>query len=258
MWRWGGVVLGVFLWVLVGLSACSRTQYQYHVVRSGETLSQIGQAYRISYLELAELNGIRNPNHIQVGQRLRMPHGAVSQQRRIAKRVGQRLDSQKRPRTAGQPQTKKKPRPWQPGSSKARGTIPADPEKLLSWPLKGVLTSRFGPRKGSFHDGIDIAAPVGTPVRAAAAGRVIFSDVLRGYGNVVIVKHANSFTTVYAHHRRNLVKDGQIVHRGDIVGEVGQTGRVTGPSLHFEVRSGKNARDPMHYLPRVRHATQRR
>ncbi len=241
MWRWGGVVLVVFLWVLVVFSACSRTQYKYHVVRPGETLSEIGYAYRIPYQELAALNGLRNPDRIEIGQRLRMPHGTTYRGMTTTAAKSSRF------KRGG----KSKPPP-------AYLPIPKDAEKLFSWPLKGKLTSRFGPRKGSFHDGIDIAAPVGTPVRAAAAGRVIFSDVLRGYGNVVIVKHANGFTTVYAHHRRNLVKDGQAVQRGDIVGEVGQTGRVTGPSLHFEVRSGKNARNPIHYLPSVRHATQRK
>ncbi len=239
MWRWGGVVLGVFLCVLVGLSACSRTQYRYHVVRPGETLSEIGYAYRIPYRELAALNGIHNPDRIEAGQRLRMPPGARYNR---ARAVAARSRPEKR---SGR-------------GSKSPAAIPQDTEKLFSWPLSGRLTSRFGPRKGSFHDGIDIAAPVGTPVRAAAAGRVIFSDALRGYGNVVIVKHANGFTTVYAHQRRNLVKDGQVVQRGEIIGEVGETGRVTGPSLHFEVRSGKNARNPLHYLPPVRHATQRK
>lgn len=236
MWRWGGVVLGVFLCVLVGLSACSRSQYRYHVVRPGETLSEIGYAYRIPYRELAVLNDIRNPHRIEVGQRLRLPHGATSR--------GMATTARAKPGRGNAP-TRYPP-------------IPKDAEKLFSWPLKGRLTSRFGPRKGSFHDGIDIAAPAETPVRAAAAGLVIFSDVLRGYGKVVIVKHANGFTTVYAHHRRNLVKDGQTVQRGDILGEVGQTGRVSGPSLHFEVRSGKNARNPLHYLPPIRHATQRK
>ena len=248
MWRWGGVVLGVFLCVLVGLSACSRTQYRYHVVRPGETLSEIGYAYRIPYQELAALNGIDDPDRIEAGQHLRMPPGARYNRSRAAKARSSRSRSEQR--QARSRRGSKSPPVHQP--------IPEDTEKLFSWPVNGRLTSRFGPRKGSFHDGIDIAAPVGTPVRAAAAGRVIFSDALRGYGNVVILKHANGFTTVYAHHRRNLVKDGQVVQRGDIIGEVGETGRVTGPSLHFEVRSGKNARNPLHYLTPVRHATQRK
>ena len=250
MWRWGGVVLGVFLWVLVLSSACSRTQYKYHVVRSGETLSEIGYAYRVPYLELADLNGIRNPDRIEVGQRIHVPHGAFY--RGPAKTTA----STRPPRSW--PAGRKRPPRSTSKSSPVETSLPKGAQKIFSWPLKGTLTSGFGPRKGSFHDGIDIAAPPGTPVRAAAPGQVIFSDVLRGYGKVVIVKHANGFTTVYAHHRRNLVKDGQAVQRGDIVGEVGQTGRVTGPSLHFEVRRGKNARNPTHYLPPVRHATQRK
>ena len=246
MWRWGGVVLGVFLWVLVSFSACSRTQYRYHVVRPGETLSEIGYVYRIPYQDLAALNGIRNPDRIAAGQRLRMPPGARYNRSRAAKARSSRSE------------TRSARSRWRAKTPPAHQPIPKDTEKLFSWPLNGRLTSRFGPRNGSFHDGIDIAAPAGTPVRAAAAGRVIFSDALRGYGNVVIIKHANGFTTVYAHHRRNLVKDGQAVQRGEIVGEVGETGRVTGPSLHFEVRSGKNARNPLHYLRPVRHATQRK
>ncbi len=248
MWRWGGVVLGVFLCVLVGFSACSRTQYRYHVVRPGETLSEIGYAYRIPWRKLAALNGIRNPDHIEAGQRLHMPPGARYDRSRAARARSSRSRHEKRHARSR----------WRSKSPSVHQPIPEDTEKLFSWPLSGRLTSRFGPRNGSFHDGIDIAAPVGTPVRAAASGRVIFSDALRGYGNVVIVKHANGFTTVYAHHRRNLVKDGQIVRRGEIIGEVGETGRVTGPSLHFEVRSGKNARNPLHYLQPARHATQRK
>ena len=246
MWRWGGVVLGVFLWVLVFLPACSRTQYKYHVVRSGETLSEIGYAYGIPYQELAAVNNIRNPNQIQAGQRLRTPHGALyhgSTETTATAKLSPPLHGKPPPR-------------WQPKPPPVQPPIPDDDGKFFSWPLKGTLTSRFGPRNGSFHDGIDIEAPLGSAVRAAAAGRVIFSDELRGYGKVVILKHANGFTTVYAHHHRNLVKDGQTVKRSDIVGEVGQSGRVSGPSLHFEVRSGKSARNPIHYLPAVRHATQ--
>ena len=248
MRRWGGVVLGVFLCVLVGFSACSRTQYRYHVVRPGETLSEIGYAYRIPWRKLAALNGTRNPDHIVAGQRLHMPPGARYDRSRAARARSSRSRHEKRHARSR----------WRSKAPAAHQPIPKDTEKLFSWPLSGRLTSRFGPRNGSFHDGIDIAAPAGTPVRAAAAGRVIFSDALRGYGNVVIVKHANGFTTVYAHQRRNLVKDGQIVQRGEIIGEVGETGRVTGPSLHFEVRSGKNARNPLHYLQPARHATQRK
>jgi murein DD-endopeptidase MepM/ murein hydrolase activator NlpD len=115
--------------------------------------------------------------------------------------------------------------------------------------VEGELSSRFGPRNGRFHDGIDIAAPHGTPVMAAADGQVILSDVLRGYGKVVIVRHAGGYVTVYAHNAANHVAEGRVVRRGERVATVGQSGRVTGASLHFEVRKDNLARDPLRYLP---------
>lgn len=120
----------------------------------------------------------------------------------------------------------------------------------LAWPLRrGVMTSRYGPRHGHCHDGIDIAAPLRTPVQAAASGRVIFSGHMRGYGRIVIVRHNEMYSTVYAHHRRNLVRKGQWVTRGALIGTVGRSGRSTGPHLHFEVRVRNVAHDPLLYLP---------
>ncbi len=120
----------------------------------------------------------------------------------------------------------------------------------FSWPAGGQITSRFGRRGHSHHDGIDIAAPEGVAVRAAAAGVVVFSGVLRGYGNVIILEHPYGLTTVYAHNQRNLVRVGARVRRGALIARLGRTGRATGPNLHFEVRRGKLARDPLLYLPR--------
>ncbi len=123
-------------------------------------------------------------------------------------------------------------------------------ELELDWPLAtGVLTSRFGPRRNVCHDGIDIAAPSRTPVRAAASGRVIYSGRMRGYGRVVIVQHNDIYSTVYAHHRRNLVRKGQWVQQGDKIATVGRSGRSTGPHLHFEIRVRDIALDPLLYLP---------
>lgn len=231
MWRRRATVLGVCLCVWVGVAGCSRS-YRIHTVRPGETLSGIGQAYGVPYRELARLNDIRDPNRIRAGQRLRLPSGASSRRGR-------------RPARRARPQ-------------RTRPAAPVKAERIFSWPLCGRLTSGFGPRKRNFHDGIDLAAPVGTPVRAAGDGRVAFSGTLRGYGKVVILKHANEFHTVYAHHRRNRVKTGARVRRGDVVGEVGVTGRVTGPSLHFEVRKGRAARDPIPYLAAKCRTTKRK
>jgi murein DD-endopeptidase MepM/ murein hydrolase activator NlpD len=99
------------------------------------------------------------------------------------------------------------------------------------------------------HDGVDIAAPVGTPVHAAAAGRVIYAGRVRGYGNIVIVQHADHYATVYGHNSINEVRAGQSIARGQVISKVGTTGRTTGPNLHFEVRRYNVAHNPLAYLP---------
>lgn len=120
----------------------------------------------------------------------------------------------------------------------------------LLWPAPGSVSSSFGPRGNAHHDGIDIAAPEGTPVRAALDGTVVYVGSLRGYGKVVILSHDAGLTTVYAHNSKNLVSDGARVRRGTVIASVGQTGRTTGPNLHFEVRKDNRARDPMVFLPK--------
>jgi murein DD-endopeptidase MepM/ murein hydrolase activator NlpD len=122
----------------------------------------------------------------------------------------------------------------------------------LLWPIEGQITSRFGPRRGSFHDGLDISSPLGTPILAAASGEVIYSGALRGYGNLVILRHREGYATVYAHTQKNLVKEGERVRRGQAIARVGQTGRASGPHLHFEIRKDNLARNPLRYLPEDR------
>lgn len=120
------------------------------------------------------------------------------------------------------------------------------------WPLrKGGLSSFFGSRGDSYHEGIDIRANAGTPVYAAREGVVIYSGRgIRGYGNVVIVKHKGGFATVYAHNKFNTVRRGEKVKRGALLARVGATGRATGPHLHFEVRRGELPQDPLAFLPK--------
>ena len=101
------------------------------------------------------------------------------------------------------------------------------------------------------HDGIDIAAKAGTPIYAAAAGKVVYADSrLTGYGNLIIIRHSSDMFTAYAHNRNNLVVVGQMVKQGQHIANVGATGRASGPHLHFEVRRGERAVDPLAYLPK--------
>jgi murein DD-endopeptidase MepM/ murein hydrolase activator NlpD len=118
------------------------------------------------------------------------------------------------------------------------------------WPVPSttVISSPFGKRRGRMHEGIDIPAPRGTTIVASEDGIVYFAGRMPQYGNIVIIDHKNGYLTVYGHNKTNLVKRKQKVHRGQKIARVGNTGRSRGPHLHFEVRNGEKAVDPMDYL----------
>ena len=105
------------------------------------------------------------------------------------------------------------------------------------------------------HDGVDIAAPTGTPIYAADDGVVIFVGHLHGYGNVVILQHSGGYATVYGHNQSNLVNQGEHVARGQEIAEMGTSGRASGPNLHFEVRYNNQAQNPLAYLPQPNTST---
>ena len=118
----------------------------------------------------------------------------------------------------------------------------------LIWPVSGPVTSGFGMRWGRMHEGIDIGAGTGTPIHAAASGRVIYAGWMSGYGNFVIIDHGHSLATAYGHQSRIAVSNGQSVTQGQVIGYVGCTGHCFGPHLHFEVRVNGSVVNPMGYL----------
>ncbi len=118
----------------------------------------------------------------------------------------------------------------------------------LQWPLRGVLYARFGRKGKSPHDGIDLAAPAGTPVRTAGEGAVLFAGPQQGYGLLVIIEHSHGLVTVYAHNRDLRVKTGQTVRDGQVIATVGESGKTSGPHLHFEVRQDGAPVDPLEFL----------
>jgi len=207
------------------VSSPQRSQGIYHVVKSGENLFRIGKAYDIPYQELARINRISDAHQIRVGQRIFIP-GATRQLPVEIITPSDALVEQ-----PGQSDRQEKER---------EGFI---------WPVKGNITSKFGHRGQTFHDGIDISVSEGSPIVAVEEGEVIYKDQLRGYGNLIIIRHAGGFVSVYSHNKINLVHDGQKVAQGEVIGEVGSTGRVTAPHLHFEIRKDNVARDPLQYLP---------
>ena len=118
-----------------------------------------------------------------------------------------------------------------------------------AWPLSGYVTSEYGQRWGKLHAGIDIAAPVGTPILAAKAGEILYTGRYGGYGNLVAVDHGDGAVTLYAHQSRIAAAEGQQVNQGDVIGYVGSTGNSTGPHLHFEVRRDGRPANPRGFLP---------
>jgi murein DD-endopeptidase MepM/ murein hydrolase activator NlpD len=127
---------------------------------------------------------------------------------------------------------------------------PAGGLPSFRWPVRGRIIAGFGPTpNGLQNDGINLAVPEGTPVKAAEDGVVAYAgNELKGYGNLVLVRHANGFVTAYAHASDILVKRGETVKRGQVIAHSGQTGNVTSPQLHFEIRKGSTPVDPSQYL----------
>ena len=201
--------------------APTRDGLRIHVVKRGETTWRISQHYGTTVRAIARANHLADPTRIRVGQRLYIPA---------------------RNTTAAIARTDGGYRAVHPKGRKG--------DVRLVWPLVGRVSSGFGWRDGAHHDGVDMPAKPGTRIRAAEAGRVVHSgNSLAGYGNMVILKHGGAFSTVYAHNRRNKVRVGQFVEKGQVVAEVGKTGRATAPHLHFEVRYNGAPRNPLHYLP---------
>ncbi len=122
------------------------------------------------------------------------------------------------------------------------------------WPVPSSkkVSSSFGKRRGRHHDGIDIPAVSGTHIIASAAGTIVVSGWLKGYGRVIVVKHDDGYHTVYAHNSKNFVSKGQTVSQGEVIARVGSTGRSTGPHLHFEIRRKNKVRNPAFYLARLK------
>jgi lipoprotein NlpD len=225
---------------LAALLACSSLPEggTVHVVRPGENLYRIGRHYGVSVDDVVRANRIRDVRSVAVGQQLRIP-GAQRQQP-SASLTPTTANARVRPST---PTTRVPP----PRGDRASALREAD--LRFAWPVSGRINSKFGWRGKRRHEGIDIKADKGTPVRSSEAGRVIYSGKLEDYGRVVIVKHAGRYSTVYAHNHRNRVEKGQFVEKGDLIAQVGKTGNASGYHLHFELRRDRVAQDPVRFLP---------
>lgn len=210
-----------------------------HVVQKGENLYRISLQYGVSPDQIADANEITDPTRLAVGTELVIPGQKGS---------GTSTPAQAQARAAPSSRHNSRGASSVSGAQSGRDVGPSSAK--LRWPVQGVLYSRFGPRGATRHDGIDIAAPEGTLIRAAADGTVIYAGTQRGYGNIVILRHDGDLITLYAHNQRNLATEGETVRVGHPIATVGRTGRASGPHCHFEVRRGTTPQDPLAWLPR--------
>ena len=230
-------------------SPASAAQDGFYTVKRGDTLYSIALEHGADYREVAQWNSLDDPSKLRVGQVLRVkaeeaPAAAQIGRTRIVGRVESRpLDPQK-PEAKPEPKPATKavapaPQPAPPASS------PADAGDFI-WPVKGKVLSAFAEPRSK---GIDIDGKPGDPVVAAAGGRVTYTGSgIAGLGKLVVIRHESGFITVYAHNREVLVKEQQTVARGQKIAELGATDSDR-PKLHFQIRKGSAAVDPLRYLP---------
>jgi murein DD-endopeptidase MepM/ murein hydrolase activator NlpD len=233
-----------------------------HVVAPGETLMQVSRIHRVPLVRLASANNISPNTRVRVGDRLVIPGGRASSQlasaapgqrpqarptvARSAPTQAPRVASTEQPPAARAATAAAAPE----GQSPAKIAEPAGGMPSFRWPVRGRVITGFGPKpNGLQNDGINVAVPEGTPVKSAEDGVVAYAgNELKGYGNLVLVRHSNGFVTAYAHASEIMVKRGDQIKRGQVIAKSGQTGNVSSPQLHFEIRKGSTPVDPTQYL----------
>ncbi|TPG15213.1 M23 family metallopeptidase [Sphingomonas koreensis] len=229
---------------------------RYHLIERGDTGIAIAQAYGVPWSDIVDANGLSEPYLLRAGWRLLVPGGAIAgaPQSTAAERAAAfQLDVDDLV-TGSEPALAENRAPAAPTPSSRRvlaSTTPIEtPANLVggfSWPVRGRVITGFGPgNSGVRSDGIQIATPEGTPVLAAADGVVAYvGSGIPSLGGLVIVKHGDGYTTVYGNAKKLLVQRGQSVKRGQEIAVSGQTGTVDRPSVHFEIRKGRDPIDPL-------------
>jgi len=249
-----------------------RAAQTQHRVRRGDSVARIAKRYRVSRRGLIRLNNLKRPYRLKIGQKLQLPRRGRVTKRAAAKRKPslERARPVIRRRNARSPkglEVRRKVagavlRGSGVGAKRSPGRIgkpPALSGRGFAWPLRGRLVGRFGTYPGGLrNDGVNIAARAGSIVRAAENGVVAYTGSgVEGFGELLLVKHADGWMTAYAHNERFLVRRGQRVRRGQAIATVGSTGAVIRPQLHFEIRKRKRPIDPLAKLPRNRSLARR-
>jgi len=227
-----------------------------HVVKSGDTLMSIARHNGVTVSSLAHANKLHTNTKLSIGDRLTIPPGghpvAAANPPPPPPKIAQ-PQTVKPEKVASLPVVqnahvaKEEPRTIETAVKTAEpsGAMPS-----FRWPVRGRVIAGFGSKpNGTQNDGINLAVPEGTPIKAADDGVVAYAgNELKGYGNLVLIRHSNGFVSAYAHASELMVKRGDVIKRGQVIAHAGQTGNVTSPQLHFEIRKGSTPVDPTQYL----------
>lgn len=234
-----------------------------HRVNAGETLFAIGRTYNVHPYQIASHNNLAKPYSLSVGQQLRIP-GATNTAKAYQSSTPASAPETGNTYVPSQPvqsantsakssagsQTLSRPvESVEQPIAKAQDSLTSDTGQFR-WPVRGRVISKYGTKPGGTrNEGINIAVPEGTSIKASEAGVVAYAgNELKGYGNLVLVRHEGGWVSAYAHNQSLLVKRGDTVRRGQTIAKSGQTGSVTSPQLHFELRKGASAVDPLKHM----------
>ena len=219
---------------------------RFHVVQRGDTVYSISRQYNVDMASLTSLNRLPPPYTIKLGEKLQVPS-----QRQVTQSAASSPSSGgaagvplARPAAGAAVAAATTPK----APTVAKDPLPTPPAAVgaFQWPVQGRILSSFGPKANGLHnDGVNIAAEIGAPVKAAQSGVVAYSgNELKGYGNLLLVRHDNGWMTAYAHNNKLLVQRGDTVVRGQTIAQAGNSGSVVTPQVHFEIRKGAKAIDP--------------
>jgi murein DD-endopeptidase MepM/ murein hydrolase activator NlpD len=233
-----------------------------HVVNHGDTLLSIAHRDHVSVAELAKANNLDTSAKLSLGMKLNVPGAKTAAAAPAAPAVATVPAAVASPAgkmaAAGAPQQSVRMAQAtgnveEPAAAEAPAVKPSEATGALPtfrWPVRGKVITSYGAKtNGKSNDGINLAVPEGTPVKAAEDGVVAYSgNELKGYGNLVLVRHSNGYVTAYAHASELLVKRGDTIKRGQVIAKSGQSGEVGSPQLHFEIRKGSSPVDPLQFL----------
>jgi murein DD-endopeptidase MepM/ murein hydrolase activator NlpD len=232
-----------------------------HVVNPGDTLASIARHNHISVAELARANNLAPTAPLKLGTKLTVPAKVTAaaapaptppvaaQPVATLPAPGVKMAAVGQPQSARLAQASPTPEENEAEApvkaSEATGALPT-----FRWPVRGKVITSYGAKtNGKSNDGINLAVPEGTPVKAAEDGVVAYSgNELKGYGNLILIRHSNGYVTAYAHASELLVKRGDTIKRGQVIAKSGQSGEVGSPQLHFEIRKGSQPVDPLQFL----------